>query len=184
MNAGSGCYEIADPSWSEVCIDLFAAPLQGRLNAVCGTVEALPFADETFDCVTCVGEVLAYCDPSKAFSEFSRVLTRGGVLIFDFGSTTSARHLLRPQFGRAADVITDIYNDRPERVWIYSPKYIVELLRSRDFTVERQFGAHTWSALARRFGASPNIATYFEKTLRSFRIMKWADLVTVVAVRG
>lgn len=185
LNAGAGIYRLSIGEWREIAVDLFTAPLRCRDRAVCASIDRLPFKSASFGAVVCVGEVLAYCDPARVLKEFARVIIPKGILICDFASSRSLRHLFRPPSGRAADLVTVDYNDTPERTWIYDPDYIKSLLTTNDFAVETESGTHTWSALARRLGASNNTALKLERYLRWISLpRKWADLTTILAVRG
>jgi len=185
LNAGAGVYQIGITGWDEMSVDLFDAPIRGRQNAVCASVEKLPFESGTFGAVVCVGEVLGYCDPAKAISEFSRILADSGILICDFGNSRSLRYLFKNHYGRSADLITDQYNGTPEPIWVYDPGYISSLLISAKFTIKQVFGIHTWSALARRIGISTHKATDIQRRLDWLRLpARWADVTVIVAVRG
>jgi SAM-dependent methyltransferase len=184
LNAGSGVYHVDVDGWSETAVDLFDAPIRGHQNAVCASIEDLPFEAGKFGAVVCVGEVLGYCDPAKAISEFSRVLTASGLLVCDFGNSRSFRYLLRNHFGRSADLITDQYNGTPEPIWVYDPLYIRSLLISSKFSIKQVSGIHTWSALSRRIGFSMQKATNIQHRLDWLRLpAKWADVTVIVAVR-
>jgi SAM-dependent methyltransferase len=185
LNAGAGIYELNLSGWEEVSLDLFPGPLRNRSRAVCASVEALPFREHLFGAIVCVGEVLAYCDPARAIAEFARVLAPSGVLICDFGNSRSFRYWLRSQYGRAADMVTDSYNEAPERIWIYDPQYLLSLLNSSGFSVLARLGTHTWSGLARRVGASIPLSVAIQRRLERLPLPKArADLMTIVAVRG
>jgi SAM-dependent methyltransferase len=184
LNAGSGVYEFRLSDWKEVTVDLFTTPLATRTYPTCATIEKLPFRNSTFAAVVCVGEVLGYCDPVAVFTEFARVVESAGLIICDFGSSRSFRHLLTESYGRAADIVVDYYNRTPERVWVYDPKYISQLLSTCGFEIIARLGIHTWSSLARRVGLQRSTALAVEKTLRRFPLTSiWADLTTIVAVR-
>jgi SAM-dependent methyltransferase len=184
LNAGSGIYILRPHEWREVRFDLFSAPIKGGSFSVCGSIEQLPFSDGSFGAIACVGEVLAYCDPAAAAREFARVLAPAGILISDFGSSRSMRRLLSPSFGRAADLVTDDYNGSPENTWIYDPDYISALLANLGFKIQKTFGTHTWSALARRLGCSPRLAVSIQRRLDWLRLPAVAaDVITVIAVR-
>ena len=56
--------------------------------------EALPFADHTFDAVTCLNGLHRVWARGRCISEFSRVLKPGGVLLISFPNSTLFRRLL------------------------------------------------------------------------------------------
>ena len=184
LNAGAGVYEIRLDAWEEVSVDLFTAPIQDRHYAICASVERLPFQASSFGAVVCVGEVLAYCDPAATISEFARVLAPSGLLICDFGSSRSFRHWFRASYGRAADLVSDYYNGTPEQTWVYDPAYMRSLLVSTGFNIKAKLGTHTWSALARRIGASVRTGLLVQRYLDWLRLpSSCADVTTIVAVR-
>src|SRR6202035_4913925 len=131
--------------------------------------------------VICVGEVLGYCDPATAISEFARVIAPSGILICDFGSSVSFRHRLTKSFGRAADLVVDRYNDAPEKIWIYNPEYIRGLMTDQGFMIKSQMGTHHWSAVGRRLGLSSEAAVMLERRFAWLPAPgSWADLITIV----
>jgi SAM-dependent methyltransferase len=185
LNAGSGVYKLSRDHWQEVPVDLFTTPLQERTRAVCASIERLPFRRASFGGVVCVGEVLGYCDPAKVILEFARVLATKGILICDFGNSRSFKHWFRASYGRAADLITDYYNETLERTWVYNPAYIKSLLESHGFRILATSGTHTWSIFARRLGVSVHVAISIERMLEGIPLpSSWADVTTIVAVRG
>lgn len=184
LNAGAGIYAIAASGFEEVFLDLFVKPIRYRPLAVCGSVEALPFKQESFECVVSVGEVFAYCDPSSAIAEFARVLKPGGLLICDFSSSKSARYLMTKTFGRAADLVIDSYNGLPEPCWVYSPAYIDSLLKSSGLCVAASMGAQTIAAMCRRAAISPSAAIRIQSAFKWLKLPAvLADLITIAAVR-
>ena len=58
-----------------------ATPLAQRLHAVVGDSERLPFADETFDVVTCCNSFHHYPHQAAVIHGFRRVLRPGGLLL-------------------------------------------------------------------------------------------------------
>jgi hypothetical protein len=186
LNAGAGVYEVKLGKWREVVLDLFIAPIRNRCpNAVCGSIADLPIKSGTCGAVVCVGEVLAYCDPSTAIGEFARVLVPTGTLVCDFGNSRSSRYWGTRAYGRFAHLVTDYYNGSPEQIWVYDPDYIIQLLVSRGFRIKAKIGIHTWSALARRSGLSMKAATYVQRKLERIQFSSdWADVMTIVAERN
>jgi ubiquinone/menaquinone biosynthesis C-methylase UbiE len=55
-----------------------------HLNPVCGSAQSLPFADETFDVVTCFDLIEHVSDPAAALREVRRVLKRDGFCVVNF----------------------------------------------------------------------------------------------------
>ncbi len=184
LNAGSGVYGLSLTGWRETALDLFVSPLLNRSDVVCGSVESLPFREASFEAVVCVGEVLSYCDPARAISEFSRVLRPTGRLMIDFGSSTSSRLWFRRSYGRAADIISTEYNGSPERTWVYAPEYIGSLLRNARFTEVARYGTHSWAALIQRISKSQRFGLELGRRLGRLPFPAGAaDLMTILAVR-
>jgi hypothetical protein len=125
---------------------------------------------------------LGYCDPQRALQEFGRLAASEATLICDFGSTLSARHLLTAIRGRMADIISDEYNGTEERVWVYHPDYIRKLIERVGFKVLKEFGTHSFPALARRMGCPQSLAAAGIASLKWLPQPKYlADVRTIVA---
>src|ERR1043166_141083 len=185
LNAGAGVYAIRFSQCKEVLVDLFVTPIRKKPYAVCASVEKLPFSRDTFYEIVCVGEVLAYCDPAVAINEFGRVLKRSGIVVIDFCNSRSVRYWLKKSYGRAADLVTDFYNGTTERTWIYDYAYIDHLMKSAGLEVIARLGTHTWSALARRFGATMSTAVLIQRHLDRLPLpRRCADVMTIVASRS
>ena len=184
LNAGAGAHQLGVPSWEEISVDLFATPMRSHRRTICASIEELPLSSRDFGAVVCVGEVLGYCDPARAIAEFSRVLEPHGVLICDFGNSRSIRHWFTTTYRRSADLITDSYNGSPERIWVYDPGYIRSVLVSCGFANIRSAGIHTWSALSRKIGMSPDHAVRWQSWLGWLPLPDTAaDVMTIVASR-
>lgn len=182
LNAGPGVYDVEAAGYEQYLLDLFTLPLKGRPQAVCGRIEQMPFTDGAFDVVVCVGEVIAYCDPARAFTEFNRVLREGGLLIFDYPSSRSPRHWFTERFGRSADIFRDEYNETEEPIWIYSPAYIKTLLDRNSFKVGARAGTHLLSSAAKRAQMPFNALAKLERRFHLMgRAVALADVITVAA---
>ncbi|MBM3983675.1 MAG: class I SAM-dependent methyltransferase [Planctomycetes bacterium] len=101
--AGGLTYRIAAHAREAVGIDIeqykldFAAAQAERLNVpnarfVCSASAALPFADDSFDCVFCIDVVEHLPTPEKFVAEFRRVLRPGGQLLLSFGPPWGHAH--------------------------------------------------------------------------------------------
>lgn len=63
---------------------LAIARTRGDAALLLATIEALPYADATFDVVACCGSTLSYVDaPAQALAEIGRVLRPGGRLLLE-----------------------------------------------------------------------------------------------------
>ncbi len=81
-----------------------------------GTIEALPYDDDTFDAVTCCGSTLSFVGaPARAVAEIGRVLRPGGLLLLE----CEHRWSLDLVWGALSSVTGDGlgYGLRPRDVW-------------------------------------------------------------------
>jgi SAM-dependent methyltransferase len=80
------------PAMIEHCVA--NAPSTERLHAFVGDLEALPFADGSFD-VTLVTGALEYTDAHASVRELSRVMRPGGIVIASMLNPLSPYHLIQ-----------------------------------------------------------------------------------------
>ena len=85
LELGSGL-TFAGIDFSEAMVseaDLFNRPLiaEGRAEFRVASVDAIPFADHTFDRAVTMNTVYFWPNPERAFAEIRRVLRPGGVLL-------------------------------------------------------------------------------------------------------
>jgi len=89
---------------------------RGSVVLARGDIEALPYADGTFDTVTCCGSTLSFIDaPASALAEIGRVLRPGGLLLLE----CEQRWSLDLVWGALSSVTGDRlgYGLRPRDVW-------------------------------------------------------------------
>ena len=84
LNAGSAGYSYGLDEQNIIHIDIAEKKVNQLPNHVVGDIQNLPFANEQFDLVICVGSVINYCDPIPVLSEFSRAQKNGGYLMLEF----------------------------------------------------------------------------------------------------
>lgn len=71
-----------EPDWVvEATVRAHRHGLDGRMTYRQGSVEALPFADASFDLVTCQTVIMHLSDPRAGLAEMLRVLTPGGRIL-------------------------------------------------------------------------------------------------------
>ena len=163
LNAGSGGEQYAWMPHNSVNSDLFFEQVKNLPRAVVGDVCSLPFANETFDLSVCVGSVLNYASLLEAIRELSRSLKRGGHLILHYESSNSFEQWLLRNWNVSVARITTVNGGRLDKIWIYSPRFVTEALRSFGLVVREKDSFHIASAIASRLGAGQNKAARFGK---------------------
>jgi ubiquinone/menaquinone biosynthesis C-methylase UbiE len=89
--------------------------------------EDLPFEDNSFDQIACLGALLYFSDPSRALSEMRRVLKPGGRLIM---RTVNRHNLYRLMTGKNID---------PAASNAYTAQELKQLLAESGFLMDRLF---------------------------------------------
>ncbi len=156
LNVGPGA--AAHGSTRVFHVDIAEKWLIGRSLSVVGSLDHLPFNNCTFDAVLCVGSVLNYCDVVAGVSEVARVLRPGGYLLLEFESSTSGEYLFTNVYGRAATLIKTSYGAQEERLWIYRPRFVKDLLQEHGIAVEKHAALHTVTALMFRLVRDERLA--------------------------
>lgn len=151
LNAGS-----AGNSYNVDCklmyhVDIAENKLKDIEHSFVASIEALPFNDNTFDNIICVGSVLNYCDAFNAVSELSRVLKVGGNLILEFESSWGYEYLGKESYKKDACIITTEYIEKKHRQWLYSPNYIYKLLESYNFCIIQKSQFHIADGILSKF---------------------------------
>ncbi|MBI3460748.1 methyltransferase domain-containing protein [Candidatus Acetothermia bacterium] len=95
-----------------------------------GDVEKLPFANETFEIVTCHKALHHFPNASKALKEMYRVLTRSGRLVL--GDTRSSDN---PETARRHNELEKLRD--PSHVEMYGPKKLRALIEAVGFRIEQ-----------------------------------------------
>jgi len=114
------------PTWSLV------EPLPGV--SFCGEVwaERLPFRDDSFDHVACLGALLYFDDPPKALAEIRRVMRPGGRLIV---RTVNKDNFYTRFTGKKLD---------PASHNLYTQQELAEFIRASGFRVAESFAFGFW----------------------------------------
>jgi ubiquinone/menaquinone biosynthesis C-methylase UbiE len=95
-----------------------------------GRGEAIPFADDSFDCVVCTFTLCSVEDPAQVMAELRRILRPGGVALF-------------LEHGAAPDAAVHGWQQRIEPVWkrlaggCHLTRPIASALEGAGFAVER-----------------------------------------------
>lgn len=178
LNAGSGDDDLGLPA-TTINLDLSDFRVSRLPNAIIGSVEAIPLAAKSVDLITCVGSVINYCDAAAAIAELGRVLRPGGHLVLEFDSSQSAELLPQPAFGRTAAVAETFYAHEDEAVWVYTPRYIKNLLAGMKLSVRHAVPIQVlspWALLLFRSSAAASIMARLDRAARCLPLLSyWAS---------
>lgn len=153
-------------------VDIAEQKLVGVQGAVVGDVHALPIAPNSIDICTCVGSVLNYCDAVVSLLQLSAVIKPGGKLLIEFESSDSWEYLSSPAFGLGVSSARTFYSGDPEcTLWLYSPRFIKDILFGRGFALIEECRAHIVSSLIYRLTKNERLAAKFSSMDRVARMV-------------
>ena len=132
-------------------VDIANKKLENIENAVIASIEKMPFDDLFFDNILCVGSVLNYCDALTAISELSRVLKSNGNLILEYESSWGFEYLHKDCYKKDACIITTEYIEKEHNQWLYSPKYIKNILKTCSLNIIEKYPFHISDGLSSKF---------------------------------
>lgn len=111
------------------------------------SIEHMPFENNTFDGVICVGSVLNYTDAISSISEMIRVTKPNGTIIVEFENSNSLEYEFTKDHKKDATIIRTLYLDQLQAQWIYSYKYIISIINSFNVKIEDIYGFHIFDSL-------------------------------------
>lgn len=161
LNAGSGGESYNWLPKTAVNSDLFLEQVKKLPQAIVSDVTSLPFSDGSFDLSICVGSVLNYVSIGEAIGELARTVKPGGHLIIHYESSNSFERWFTRSWNKAVAGITTINSFRVDKIWVYSNRYVAEVLAEYDLIPLKAQSFHIASALASRIGLSQNAAARF-----------------------
>lgn len=147
LDAGSGGETYFPDAGDRFQIDVAERLLKGQKNAVCASVERIPFVDNSFDFVLCVGSVLNYANLMDAILELSRVLAPSGTLVIDVETTNSVEYLFSGYWGKPTAFVVSEYQGESESIWLYSLSNIYATLNAAGLRVVDKVSVQVLSVL-------------------------------------
>lgn len=162
LNAGSAGNEYLLP-YKFHHVDISEKQLVNIKDATITSIEALPFENEYFDNCICVGSVLNYCDAVKSISELSRVLKKKGKLILEFESSYGFEYINKRVYGDSAAIVSVQYNNILHTQWLYSLKYIKNIIVAHNMLIKNIKCFNIISALSLNYLNDENKAAKYAK---------------------
>ena len=174
LNAGSGgsTYNLKNRMHH---VDISSSKISLFNEYTVSTIEMLPFDDHTFDTIICVGSVLNYSDAFEAIAEMNRVLKKNGILILEFESSFGFEHRFETHYKSDASIIKTSYDHKQHSQWIYSPKYILNILKQKKIKIQKLNRFHYASGLNYSKHKDENRAAKFTKFDFIFKILPFIN---------
>lgn len=175
LNAGSGGNEYGLKQ-KIINIDISKRHNKYLKHFIQGNVESIPFENDFFDAAICVGSVINYCDAIRTINELSRVIKPGGKLVLEFESSYSYEYINTEAYMQSAALITTSYFNKPHRMWVYSPKYILGLLKCSNFYIKKCRPYHIISGMVIHVTNNENKAAkyaYMDGLFRHIPTIRW-----------
>ncbi len=160
LNAGSAGNPYGLPEQRMQHLDIAGDKIMHLPNATIGSIEKIPFDDNRFDLIVCVGSVLGYVDPMKAFEEFNRVLRKGGNIVIEFENSNTLELAFTRDYNRKAILVDTFYYGK-EKLWYYSDQWIEEIISLNKLHIDRTYKFHFLSPFIYRFTKDENKAGPF-----------------------
>ena len=164
LNAGS-----AGNTYDLICtemyhVDIAENKLKNIDNAICANIENMPFENQSFDAIICVGSVINYCDAMSVIKEFSRLIRKCGYVILEFESSGGFEYWNSPCFDQDAYIIETSYIEENHTQWLYSPSYIYNILSNNTFKVIDKKIFHILDGIAYHFMSEAKAVSLARKT--------------------
>ncbi len=175
LNAGSGGQGYGFDESNMYHFDLVDTNIKEKKYFTVGNIESLPYKDQSFDVILCVGEVLNYTDAFRSILEFSRVVKVGGELVLEFESSKTLELLFKPEFNATSTIVDTFFQGKAEKIWYYSEDYILAVLQDFGFEIKKIERFHTLSILVQRLTNSPNFSVKFACLDYLVRYIPWLN---------
>lgn len=174
LNAGSGDTRFHSKGIIYDC-DIADKKLKNSPHPVIASIDSLPFSNNFFDIIICVGSVLNYADLYSSLHEFTRVLKYNGLLLIEFERSLSAEFWFTQNYGKQIFSKTYHYNSQEHTLWLYSDKYVYSFLKEYQYTLLHKEYFHGMSGVVSRFLHNDHISArwaYYDKYI--IPILKFA----------
>jgi SAM-dependent methyltransferase len=161
LNVGSHGNAYSLQNGNHFHTDIAEEALTNVSLACVADAERLPFLNEAFDVVLCVGSVINYCTAARAIGEMGRVLRPGGQLLLEFETSESLEFALTRDLNKDVTIVRTFYNGSLENLYVYSSRYIAGALNANGLTIDKSARFHVVSPLTYRISRNERFAAIF-----------------------
>lgn len=150
LNAGSG-----GTTYNLEC-DMYHVDLAEKLinkfpKHFVSSIEKMPFSNSFFDIAICVGSVINYNSAFEDILEISRVLSPSSILILEYERSLTGELLFKSGYGKGTTMqIYNYNNQNNHKLWLYSDKYIDNILLLNGLSIEKCEFFHCVSSVCNR----------------------------------
>lgn len=156
LNAGSGGSTYGLP-FNMYHVDIAENKINRYKDYIVANIEELPFSDEIFNSVICVGSVLNYCKLSKTINELYRVVKKRGIIILEYESSYSFEFMNKDFYGCNDTIVSLQYMGEENKQHLYSPMYINSILEALNIDIIYQKHFHIISSLLSNIISDDNV---------------------------
>lgn len=162
LNAGSGgsVYNVPGIFYH---VDIAENLIKNLPHHYVASIENLPFEKNTFDSVICVGSVINYCSALECLTELIRTLKPGGYMVLEFERSNTAELWFKKDYGKRVTMQDYQYLNHIHTLWLYSEKYVCNVLAQNHITILKIKRFNSLSALINRVFQNEEISGIFGK---------------------
>jgi 2-polyprenyl-3-methyl-5-hydroxy-6-metoxy-1,4-benzoquinol methylase len=124
----------------DISLSLLTLAKQKGLKTILSSAEALPFKNQDFDIVLCVGVIPYYKEPDKIISEIRRAIKPGGKVVVTSTANSYALRFVR--------YMKNISGLKSQLEHLYTCEEMEQLLKSEEIRIEDSciaYGDKIWS---------------------------------------
>lgn len=181
INLGSGGNSYCFDENNMLHVDITDVKIKDKPHFLISNIEHLEESNSSYDIGLCVGSVINYADALLTIQELSRIIKSGGFLFLEFENSNSFEFVCTEAFGKKASIVTTFYQDREEKIWVYSEKYIRNLLEISGFNIINKRRFHTITPLIYRITQNAQKAARFYWSDKLFHWLPFSSNIILVA---
>lgn len=188
INLGSGGNPYCFREENMLHVDIIGKNIQKRPNSLVSNIEKIDVLDKSYNCCLCVGSVINYTDALVSIKEINRILKPNGYLFLEFENSKSFEFYRTQAYNKSAAIVETFYQKEIERLWVYSEKFIKNILKNYGFNIIEIERFHILSPLIYKVCYDPIRAAQFcrfDKILSYFPLVsKHASNIILVAQKS